>query len=59
MIVPLHSRVRPGTLAGILQQAGISADELRGLLQRPIERAMRMRMTSLVPSPISRTLASR
>jgi putative transposase len=27
--------------------------------QRPTERAMRMRMTSLVPSPISRTLASR
>jgi predicted RNA binding protein YcfA (HicA-like mRNA interferase family) len=32
VIVPLHSRVRPGTLANILQQAGISADGLRDLL---------------------------
>jgi predicted RNA binding protein YcfA (HicA-like mRNA interferase family) len=32
VIVPMHSRVRPGTLSGILQQAGISAGELRDLL---------------------------
>jgi predicted RNA binding protein YcfA (HicA-like mRNA interferase family) len=32
VIVPMHSRVRPGTLASILQHAGISAEELRGLL---------------------------
>jgi predicted RNA binding protein YcfA (HicA-like mRNA interferase family) len=32
VIVPMHSRVRPGTLAGILQQAGISVDRLRELL---------------------------
>jgi predicted RNA binding protein YcfA (HicA-like mRNA interferase family) len=32
VIVPLHSRVRPGTLSSILQQAGISVDQLRDLL---------------------------
>jgi predicted RNA binding protein YcfA (HicA-like mRNA interferase family) len=32
VIVPLHSRVRPGTLSSILQQAGVSVDELRDLL---------------------------
>jgi len=32
VIVPLHEEVRPGTLASILRQAGISADELRALL---------------------------
>jgi predicted RNA binding protein YcfA (HicA-like mRNA interferase family) len=32
VIVPLHSRVRPGTLASILQLAGLTADELRELL---------------------------
>jgi predicted RNA binding protein YcfA (HicA-like mRNA interferase family) len=32
VIVPLHSRVRPGTLASILQLAGLTADELRKLL---------------------------
>jgi predicted RNA binding protein YcfA (HicA-like mRNA interferase family) len=32
VIVPLHARVRPGTLSSILQQAGISLDELRDLL---------------------------
>jgi predicted RNA binding protein YcfA (HicA-like mRNA interferase family) len=32
VIVPLHSRVRPGTLSSNLQVAGLSADELRELL---------------------------
>ena len=32
VIVPLHSRVRPGTLSSILQQADISLDEFRDLL---------------------------
>jgi len=32
VIVPMHGRVRPGTLSSILQQAGISDDELRALL---------------------------
>jgi predicted RNA binding protein YcfA (HicA-like mRNA interferase family) len=32
VIVPMHSRIRPGTLSSILQQAGISADELRDRL---------------------------
>jgi predicted RNA binding protein YcfA (HicA-like mRNA interferase family) len=32
VIVPMHSRVRPGTLSSILQHAGISVDELRDLL---------------------------
>jgi hypothetical protein len=32
VIVPLHSRVRPGTLSSILQLAGLSVDELRELL---------------------------
>jgi predicted RNA binding protein YcfA (HicA-like mRNA interferase family) len=31
-IVPMHSRVRPGTLSSILQHAGLSVDELRALL---------------------------
>jgi predicted RNA binding protein YcfA (HicA-like mRNA interferase family) len=32
VIVPLHDEVRPGTLASILRQAGLTADELRDLL---------------------------
>ena len=32
VIVPMHGRVRPGTLASILQHAGLSADKLRDLL---------------------------
>jgi predicted RNA binding protein YcfA (HicA-like mRNA interferase family) len=32
VIVPMHGRVRPGTLSSILQHAGISTDELRDLL---------------------------
>ena len=32
VIVPMHSRIRPGTLSSILQQAGISVDGLRDLL---------------------------
>jgi predicted RNA binding protein YcfA (HicA-like mRNA interferase family) len=32
VIVPLHEEVRPGTLASILRQAGMSADELKALL---------------------------
>jgi predicted RNA binding protein YcfA (HicA-like mRNA interferase family) len=32
VIVPLHDEVRPGTLASILRQAGMTADELRALL---------------------------
>jgi predicted RNA binding protein YcfA (HicA-like mRNA interferase family) len=32
VIIPMHSRVRPGTLSSILQHAGISVDELRDLL---------------------------
>ena len=32
VIVPLHNRIRPGTLSSILQQADISADVLRALL---------------------------
>ncbi len=32
LVVPLHKEIRKGTLAGILRDAGLSADELRGLL---------------------------
>jgi predicted RNA binding protein YcfA (HicA-like mRNA interferase family) len=32
VIVPLHDELRPGTLASILRQAGMTADELRALL---------------------------
>ena len=32
VIVPMHSRVRPGTLSSIFQHAGLSVDELRALL---------------------------
>jgi len=32
VIVPLHDEVRPGTLASILRQAGLTVDELRDLL---------------------------
>jgi predicted RNA binding protein YcfA (HicA-like mRNA interferase family) len=32
VIVPMHNRVRPGTLSSILQHASISVDELRDLL---------------------------
>jgi predicted RNA binding protein YcfA (HicA-like mRNA interferase family) len=32
VIVPLHDGVRPGTLASILRQAGMTVDELRALL---------------------------
>jgi predicted RNA binding protein YcfA (HicA-like mRNA interferase family) len=43
-----------------LERAGFVAVHTRGsICQSPTERAMRMRMTSLVPSPISSTLASR
>jgi len=32
LVVPLHKEIRKGTLAGILRDAGLSADELRKLL---------------------------
>ncbi|ASU82854.1 type II toxin-antitoxin system HicA family toxin [Nocardiopsis gilva YIM 90087] len=32
VIVPLHKEIKRGTMASILSQAGISADELRKLL---------------------------
>lgn len=32
VIIPLHSELAPGTLASVLRQAGLSADELVGLL---------------------------
>jgi predicted RNA binding protein YcfA (HicA-like mRNA interferase family) len=32
VIVPLHDEVRPGALASILRQAGLTVDELRDLL---------------------------
>jgi predicted RNA binding protein YcfA (HicA-like mRNA interferase family) len=32
VILPMHRRIRPGTLSSILQQAGISPDKLRDLL---------------------------
>ena len=28
-VVPLHKEVKPGTLAGILRQAGVSTDDFR------------------------------
>ena len=31
-VVPLHSEVKVGTLAGVLRQAGVSADEFTGAL---------------------------
>lgn len=32
-IVPLHREFAPGTLASVLKQAGLTADELRTLLK--------------------------
>lgn len=32
VIVPLHDEIRPGTLASILRQAGMTVDQLRDLL---------------------------
>jgi len=32
VIVPLHDEVRPGTMASILRQAGMTADQIRDLL---------------------------
>jgi len=32
VIVPLHDEVRPGTMASILRQAGMTADQMRDLL---------------------------
>jgi predicted RNA binding protein YcfA (HicA-like mRNA interferase family) len=32
LVVPLHRELRKGTLAGILRDAGLSADDLRNLL---------------------------
>jgi predicted RNA binding protein YcfA (HicA-like mRNA interferase family) len=32
LVVPLHKEIRKGTLAGILRDAGLSADRLRELL---------------------------
>jgi predicted RNA binding protein YcfA (HicA-like mRNA interferase family) len=32
LVVPLHKELRKGTLAGILRDAGLTADELRGPL---------------------------
>ena len=32
LVVPLHKELKKGTLAGILRDAGLSADELRDLL---------------------------
>jgi predicted RNA binding protein YcfA (HicA-like mRNA interferase family) len=32
VIVPLHDEVRPGTMASILRQAGMTIDQLRDLL---------------------------
>lgn len=34
VIVPLHEELAAGTLRSILRQAGVSAEELRELLQR-------------------------
>ncbi len=31
LVVPLHKEIRRGTLAGILRDAGLTADELREL----------------------------
>ena len=32
LVVPLHKELKKGTLAGILRDAGLSADDLRDLL---------------------------
>lgn len=32
LVVPLHKEIRKGTLAGVLRDAGLTADELRELL---------------------------
>jgi hypothetical protein len=32
LVVPLHKELKRGTLAGILRDAGLSADQLRELL---------------------------
>jgi len=32
LVVPLHKELKKGTLAGILRDAGLTADELRDLL---------------------------
>jgi predicted RNA binding protein YcfA (HicA-like mRNA interferase family) len=32
LVVPLHRELKRGTLAGILRDAGIDAEEIRGLL---------------------------
>lgn len=32
LVVPLHRELKRGTLAGILRDAGLDRDELRGLL---------------------------
>lgn len=32
LVVPLHKEIRKGTLAGILRDAGLTADDLRALL---------------------------
>jgi predicted RNA binding protein YcfA (HicA-like mRNA interferase family) len=32
LVVPLHKELREGTVAGILRDAGLSADQLRELL---------------------------
>ena len=44
VIVPLHDEVRPGTLASILRQAGMTVDELRALLE-PARRASAARQS--------------
>jgi len=31
-VVPNHREIKPGTLAGVLKQAGVSADEFAGAL---------------------------
>lgn len=32
LVVPLHRELKRGTLAGILRDAGVESDELRGML---------------------------
>ena len=32
-VVPLHAEVKRGTLAGIIRQAGLSADEFLGVMK--------------------------
>jgi len=34
LVVPLHREMRKGTVAGILRDAGLTADDLRCLLDR-------------------------